>query len=545
MSSETPRVAPPPPHGDRVDYDAIVIGSGFGGAVAACRLAERGYRVLVLERGRRWHPRDYPRRPGDAWFWDSNRPERRNGWIDLRIFPRMVVAQGAGVGGGSLIYANISIDAKEELFEHGWPPEITFEELKPYFAEVGRMLNVSPIPEKQRTERSRLMEEAAHAIEQGARFRPLDLAVTFDPEWTYEQEHPFDPERSKTFVNEHGREQGTCIHLGNCDIGCDVLAKNTLDLNYLARAENLGTEIRPLHLVSKIEPGDRSYTVHFDRLEGGRRTPGQVSGRVVVLAAGSLGSTELLLRCRDEYRTMPDLSPNLGRSWCSNGDFLTPAIHAGRKVSPTQGPTISSAIDFLDGSEGGLHFLIEDGGFPAVLENAIQDGLIETKGFLKGRALNRAVQRALRGHDSLSGVMPWFAQGRDMSDGTFRLRRRWFGLFGQRRLHLDWEIGRSGPVMDAIVNMHQRLAKATGGTPLVPPTWTFARALITPHPLGGAILGTSPADGVVDHRGEVFGYPNLYVADGAIVPEAIGANPSKTIAALAERIAGEIVDGHR
>ncbi len=538
-------MSPAAPASTATDYDAIIVGSGFGGAVTACRLAEHGYRVLVLERGRRWAPRDYPRRPGDAWFWDSDKPERLNGWIDLRVFPRMVVAQGAGVGGGSLIYANISIDAKEELFEGGWPPEITFDELKPYYAEVGRMMNVAPIPDTQRTERSRLMQEGAEAIGHGDRYRRLDLAVTFDPEWTYEQEHPFDPSRSKTFTNEHGRQQGTCIHLGNCDIGCDVLAKNTLDLNYLARAENLGTEVRPLHLVRRLEPTEGGYTVEFDELRDGRRLPGSVTGRIVILAAGSLGSTELLLRARDEHHTLPDLSPALGRGWCSNGDFLTPAIHPGRQVRPTRGPTISSGIDFLDGGVDGQHFLIEDGGFPDVLEAAIQDGLIETKGFLRGKALNRSIQLALQGRDSLTSLMPWFAQGRDRSDGVFRLRRRWLGLFGPKRLHMDWEIGRSVDVMNSIVSMHQQLARSTGGTPIVPATWTIARWLVTPHPLGGANMGTHAGNGVVDHRGEVFGYPNLFVADGAIVPEAIGANPSKTIAALAERIAGEIVEGRR
>lgn len=539
-----------PAHGERTDYDAIIVGSGFGGAVTACRLSEAGYRVLVLERGRRWEPRDYPRRPGDPWFFDTNKPEKFNGWIDLRLFPRMAVAQGAGVGGGSLIYANISINAKEELFEHGWPPEVTFAELAPYYDEVGRMMSIAPVPENQRTARSLLMEEAAHAVGHGDRFRNLDLAVTFNPDWTYDQEDAHSAEHSKTFTNGHGRQQGTCIHLGNCDIGCDVLAKNTLDLNYLARAEDLGAEVRPLHLVGKIEPGAHSYTVHFDRLEDGKRHPGQVTGRLVILAAGSLGSTELLLRARDQHGTMRDLSPTLGRGWCGNGDFLTPALYPGRAVSPTRGPTISAGIDFLDGEVDGTQFLIEDGGFPAILESAIQDGLIESKGFLqggflKGKALNLAVQRALRGQDSIRSLMPWFAQGRDHSDGTFRLRRRWLGLVGPKRLHLDWEIGRSRPVMDSIVTMHQKLARATGGTPIVPPTWSIARSLITPHPLGGANMGTSAATGVVDHRGEVFGYPNLFVADGAIVPEAIGANPSKTIAALAERIAGEIVDGHR
>ncbi len=120
------------------DRDVIVIGSGFGGAVTACRLAEAGYKVLVLERGRRWETKDYPRGPDDAWLWDQDVPERRNGWIDLRVMDDMAVAQGAGVGGGSLIYANISVEAEPRAFASGWPKEITYETLKPHYAAVER-----------------------------------------------------------------------------------------------------------------------------------------------------------------------------------------------------------------------------------------------------------------------------------------------------------------------------------------------------------------------------------------------------------------------
>src|SRR5947209_3682158 len=122
------------------EFDAVVIGSGFGGAITACRLAEGKYRVLILERGRRWEPKDYPRKIGDAWIWDTLHPERKNGWFDLRIFPHMMVAQGAGVGGGSLVYANVSVEPRPDIFQSGWPPEITFEELKPYYAAVNQML---------------------------------------------------------------------------------------------------------------------------------------------------------------------------------------------------------------------------------------------------------------------------------------------------------------------------------------------------------------------------------------------------------------------
>ena len=135
--------------------------------------------------------------------------------------------------------------------------------------------------------------------------------------------------------------------------------------------------------------------------------------------------------------------------------------------------------------------------------------------------------------------MPWFAQGIDVADGRLYLGRKWYAPW-RRTLKLNWDIRRSKPVIDAIVNMHVRLARATGGRPWVPPTWTLLRNLITPHPLGGCNMGVTGADGVVDHRGAVFNYPGLYVADGAIIPEAVGLNPSRTIAALAERISAQM-----
>jgi cholesterol oxidase len=137
--------------------------------------------------------------------------------------------------------------------------------------------------------------------------------------------------------------------------------------------------------------------------------------------------------------------------------------------------------------------------------------------------------------------MPWFAQGVDAGDGTLRLRHRWL-LFGERILDLDWDIAGSEALVDAIVAMHRRLTVATGGTAVVPPSWGLFKYLITPHPLGGCGMGMSREDGVVDHRGAVFGYPGLYVIDGAIIPGALGVNPSRTIGALAERAAGLIVE---
>ena len=512
-------------------FDVIVIGSGFGGAVTAARLAEKGYRVLVLERGRRWTPDTYPRRPIDPWIWDQRKPAHCNGWFDFRVFPHMAVVQGAGVGGGSLVYANVSVNAKPDTFASGWPPEITYQELAPYYDAVGAMLNVQKVPDNQWPERTHLLKEAAERSHYGARFRQLDLAVTFDPDWTYQQPDAHGESRSKKFTNAQGQPQGTCVHLGECDIGCTVNARNTLDLNYLPLAERHHAEVRPLHLVRNIVPIPRGYRVEYDRIADGALKPGSVEGRLVILAAGSLGSTEVLLRCRDLHRSLPGLSPFLGRNWSSNGDFLTPALHPLRGVNPTRGPTITAAIDLLDKAVDGQSVFIEDGGFPDVAVGFIQDLARDDGVDQRAQALVESL-RVLARLNAFERIMPWFAQSRDAADGRLSLKD---GL-----LHLEWDVERSVATIEAVVRTHEKFARSTGGIPLVPITWTLAKDLITPHPLGGANMGTTAQNGVVDHKGEVFGYRNLYVADGAIVPEAIGLNPSKTIAALAERIAALI-----
>ena len=516
------------------DWDVIVIGSGFGGAVSACRLAEAGLKVLVLERGRRWEIKDYPRDPDDAWLWDQDEPEEQNGWIDLRIMDDMTVAQGAAVGGGSLIYANVSVEAKPHVFDSGWPAQISHQELKPYYERVGKMLNVQTLPQNQLTERYKLMKEAAEKLGYGERFRDLPLAVTFNPEWNYGLPDPFNDRHSKTWTNAQGQQQGTCVHCGNCDIGCQVKAKNTLDLNYLPWAEKHGAEVRPLHLVYNISQDRGRYWVHFNRIDRGRLIPGYETAQRVIVAAGSLGSTELLFRARDQYRTLPGISRYLGHNWSSNGDFLTPAIYRDRRISPTQGPTITCAIDFLDGAADGRQVFIEDGGFPNLLRDYIQSRASSRR--RRHRVIVDWLKNLTNADDPLSHVMPWFGQSVDAADGRLYLGRVWYAPW-RRKLKLDWDVKRSEPTINAMIDLHKRLSAATGGEPKVPPTWTILKNLVTPHPLGGCNMGTTQSDGVVDHKGGVFGFKNLFVADGAIVPRAIGLNPSRTIAALAERIA--------
>ena len=521
-----------------MDFDVIVIGSGFGGAISACRLAEAGYKVLILERGRRWDKSNYPRRPEDQWLWNNEHPEQEQGWLDFHAFPHMSVVTGAAVGGGSLIYANISCEAPQAVFQAGWPQEITYAELKPHYDTVAKFMNVQPVPTNQWTNRMTLMKEAADNTGAGARFKQLELAVTFDPAFTYDQPDPFNIVNSKRFTNAQGVEQGTCVHLGNCDIGCDADAKNTLDRNYIPWAEKHGAEVRPLHLVTDIQVADGGYKVFFDQLGNGTRNSGSQTARIVIVAAGSLGSTELLLRCREISGSLPNISPFLGRNWSSNGDFLTPAFYDGRAVNPSRGPTITCAIDFLDRSCQGQSFWIEDGGFPNLLVDYVNRMDSSPTKNEAAKLLLDSFRHLLRGDTLFQNVMPWFAQGVDAANGTLSIHHSL--LTGEPCLNLAWDIGKSKQTIDAIVSMHLKLSAATGGHPVVPPTWSLLHALVTPHPLGGCGMGDTQTNGVVNHAGEVFNYKNLYVIDGAIIPEAVGVNPSRTIGALAERCAAII-----
>lgn len=518
-------------------FDFIIIGSGFGGATSACRLAEGGKRVLLMERGRRWGPKTFPRDLGDDWTWDVDEPEKQNGWMDIRFFGDMSVAQCAGLGGGSLIYANVSIEAKPSVFNQGWPKEITYDELKPHYKSVGDMLGVQTIPDNQLPERFRVMREGAESLGFGDRHEKVDLAVNFNPNWTYEQNDPFNNNKSQTFINQQGIEQGTCVHCANCDIGCQVKAKNTLDLNYIAQAEKYGAEIRTSHIISHLQPINHGYQVHFYKIDNGRRIPGTVTAAKVIVAAGSIGSSEILLRSRDEYKTLPKLSNKLGFGWSANGDFVTPAIHKDRDVHPTQGPTISSSIDLLDGMFEDEKLFIEDGGIPDILGNYLEEKL--NSPFFKYLGIHKfplfkAISKNIRNRDPFKPVMIWFGQAQDAPDGQIYLGRYWYAPW-KRKVKMYWDYRRSEKVFNAMSKLHCKLAEATNATPLVTPTWTVLKNIITPHPLGGCGMASNIEGGVVDHRCEVFNYPGLYVMDGSVIPKSLGLNPSRTIAALSER----------
>lgn len=356
----------------------------------------------------------------------------------------------------------------------------------------------------------------------------IPQAVSFDPDYKpSELGDPTDEIHATSLTSRFGRQQRTRIHLGHCDLGCRVHAKNTLGLNYLARAADKGAEIHPLHWVRAIEREGSQWRICFERIDQGTHS-GSVSAERLVLDAGSLGSTEQLLTAK-----LDGVSPTPGRGWSANGDSLTPAL-SDEEDDPTRarGPTITARIDHTDGEVYGEHIFIQDGGFPHVLDMFVGASLRRLPRVWRHRLrflCDWAEEIRLTKH-----IMPWFAQAIDASDGRLYLKRR-FGLFRKERLAMNWDIRNSRKAINAVVELHKKLAVATGGKPMISPTWTVFQDLITPHPLGGCNMASGPAEGVVDHGGRVFGQNGLYVMDGAVIPQAIGRNPSRTIAAVAER----------
>lgn len=505
-------------------YDAIVVGSGFGGGVAACRLAEAGQRVLVLERGRRFAASDFPATPEQApeAFW--HRTLNPHGLFDLRLMKDLSVLTAAGVGGGSLVYANVQLRAPDAVFEAGWPTAIDREVLDPYYDRTEEALLPMTTPE----ELPKMRAFAIAGQQLGKQAERLPLAVNFEGE----REHPFS-----------GVHQERCQNLGRCDIGCPVLAKNTIDITYIARAEQRGAEVQPLCEVLSLDPPDAPggrWAVAFRDLEDGGA--GKVQAPIVVLAAGCLGSTRLLLENR---KRLPGLSRTLGSCFSGNGDALGAAFNpaASRVGAPRTdfGPSMTSVLDYTEEHR----FLLADGGLPSnfggLLEivRAIESihgwrGLLLRAKRLAARlgfSDQQITKRHLRAPPNrpIDDSLVFLMIGRDAADGQARLTPL------LKRFDIRWSAKGSKTLFDAMRQMTTELARGIEAEPFFAlDTWPLSR-YITVHPLGGCPMADDPAGGVVDDSGKVHGYDGLYVLDGSIVPTALGVNPSKTIAALAER----------
>jgi cholesterol oxidase len=551
-------------------YDTVIVGSGFGGAVAAWRLAAaqraagRLVSVCVLERGKRYRRGEFPRDFTDprSWFW---RGGGRGGWTglyDYRSFGDMGVLSGTGVGGTSLVYLDVQLDAFPSTFDfvgpegrRRWPAEVDWaRELKPYYDRLTEMLQPTPIPEPPL--KTHALYGGAAGIGEDGRFELVPLAIYWGRDGC---------ERGVLNPDPYGRggpPQHGCAFCGECYIGCNIHAKNTLDLNYLWLAERAGAEVHSRRNVVAIErngpdhpqhPG--GYTVVYEDVRW-RPFGGQVSARRLILAAGALGSTELLLRAKRGFRggkrgapALPALSDRLGSCFSGNGDFGAMATRTNRDTAPMVGPTITAKLNYAD-ERVGHGFLIEDGGLPDILrahlrrlpgELAIWRRVLRAIKDIGWGNADRRVVEGLFGwldFETVRDSLPFLVMGHDAADGSM-------DLDDDGMLTLNWPHAASMDLWRGIEETVRRISEAPppgfDGNSVFNPTWALKKQLITVHPLGGCPMGASPEEGVVDHVGRVFGYPELYVLDAAIVPSAVGANPSKTIGALAERVMDHLI----
>ncbi|WP_413576047.1 GMC oxidoreductase [Bdellovibrio sp. HCB290] len=547
----------------KIDFDYVVIGSGFGGSVMSCRLVEKGYNVCLLERGRQWKMHEFPRRPNeiqDNMFWDPE--DGKYGLMEFRDTPDsdVMTLTASGLGGGSLIYANVLYRMPEEFFA-GWPGGLTRQKIEPYYDKVISMMEARPYPFNtdpyyQDTPKTAALKKASLQMQQNpdsltpAEFQLPPLAVRFEGEFPGHQT-----------LNSHGAIQSKCNKCGECDLGCNIHAKNTLDLNYIFRARNLksGTgklDVRTQAEVSKIEHLDDHYKITFHVPQ----FPSQefvLTAKKVVLSAGSVGSTSLLLKMKQKG-LLPKLNRWLGQKWCGNGDLLGTVLNTQDNNDPTNGPVITGAIkysmkNYPDGFPHGMY--LEDAGFPNSIAWYLSGKVPQVEGImgvlcLAGTTLKKYFCKILRiktkseinvGDQFAAALdrgtftrkaMVLLGMGRDRSDGVVSLRE-------DGQTVINWDIKTSDLHFDRMREEMKKVAENLGGT-FVDNPLTHLDKVIAVHPLGGCPMGDTADSGLVSTNGEVFGYEGLYVVDGSILPTSTGTNPSLTIAAVAEFIAEQI-----
>lgn len=551
-------------------FDAIVVGTGFGGSVMACRLAEQGKKVCVLERGKPYPPGAFPRTPAGvaANFWDPS--EGKYGMFNVWSFRGLEALISSGLGGGSLIYANVMLRKDEKWFINdldkggyeSWA--LNRQDIDPYYDRAEKMLNAQRYPfhvaPYSETGKTKAMKDAARELKLDWMLPPL--AVTFANDG--ETPVPGTPIREE-IPNLHGRTRTTCQLCGECDVGCNYGSKNTLDYNYLSHAKHFGAEIRTLCEVDTFAPRPNggftiNYIQHDLSREGTKLKYSSLKRTTVtadrlILSAGTMGSTYLLLKNRAAF---PAISKTLGTHFCGNGDLLTFSAKCTETVdgksrilnlNPNFGPVITSAIRYPDaaddnGKAGDRGFYIEDAGYPAFLSWIVQmsdsPGMVHrTIRFLWNRLKNRitgstdsdlsAEISAILGDSALaSGSLPLLGMGRDIPNGKMSIVND--------RLEIDWKFDDSRKYFNRVRSEMKRLNDQWNGHFADNLIWYFKR-VITVHPLGGCPMGTNPTEGVVDSNGAVFNVPGLYIADGSVMPGPVGANPALTIAALSERFA--------
>ncbi len=510
---------------ERRECDVVVIGSGFGGSVTALRLTEKGYAVTVLEAGRRFDDESLPRSSWDvrSFLWAP--ALRCLGIQRIDLLRNVLVLSGAGVGGGSLVYANTLYEPPDPFFDDPQWAHLTDwrDELAPFYDQASRMLGVTDNPTT--TPADEVLRAVAVELGVGHTFRPTPVGVFFGEPGV---EVP-DP-----FFGGVGPARRGCIECGACMTGCRHGAKNTLLTNYLWLAERAGAEVVDRLTVTRVRPRPGGgYEVSTKRTGTRRRGPVFVASDVVV-AAGTLGTQRLLHRMRDEG-WLPHLSPRLGELSRTNSEAILGARTFRRDVDFSRGVAITSSFHPDDHTHVEPCRYGHGSNAMGLLATVLVDGGGRLPRPLRwvGAALRSPVATArnlvLR-RWSQQTIIALVMQTQDNSISTFTRR----GPFGRR---LSSRQGHGAPNPTWIPAGHdvvRRVARRIGGIPAG--AWNDVFDIpTTAHFLGGAVIGGSPETGVVDAYHRVFGHPGLHVVDGAAVSANLGVNPSLTITAQAER----------
>jgi cholesterol oxidase len=534
-------------------YTVVVIGSGYGGAIAASRLARAGQPVCVLERGREFQTGEFPdTEPEMARELQVDAPGERAGCrtalFDFHLNPDLSVLVGCGLGGTSLINANVAVEADPRVFEDPvWPAAFRADMstlLQEGYARAREMLRPAPYPKPVASlPKLAALARAAEALGTEVVKPPLNVNFRVDG------------------PNHVGVEQRPCTECGDCVSGCNHGAKNTVVMNYLPDARDHGAEIFTCVSVHHLgREGDR-WVVHCRLVGAGRESfhapTIPVTADVVVLAAGTLGSTEILLRSRQ--CGLP-LSAALGARFSGNGDVLGFSYNAGETIRGVGhghrdpagrepvGPCITGMIDLRPGRPLAEGLVVEDGAIPGGIAPALPLPLV-----VAARAVDRsgapsheeALRAGLREVQSLAGgpytgavnnTQTLLAMGHDGAGGTLELE--------DDRVRVRWPGAARLPVFEKVGEVLEEATRPLGGTFVENPMqagWAGG-SLITVHPLGGCAMAEDAARGVVNHKGQVFSsaqgtdvHPGLYVTDGSVIPRSVGLNPLLTISAVSER----------